>query len=144
MELEFEEYDRRTFTVKAIEVTYKNIEALAEKCGGKLDVETSRVLNGAGEVELPVIKLQGFGENKGSLVTARLGYFVVENRGRFSVYKPPQFQAAFEKKGALNEVEKQFAEALQEHENGFEATRGEHPLHDNSSIDGQETVHVSL
>jgi hypothetical protein len=150
MELELTEYNRRSFPVKVAEVTFKNVDAVAKWCKGKVDTETTKILGGA-ETELPVVKLQGQGEDKGKELIARLGYFVVESKNRFRVYKAPQFHAAFEAKI----------------EEGFEITKGEHPLngeealvehktsiseeeredaehHDNSSIDGQETVMVNL
>lgn len=97
MELELNEYNRKTFTVKAVEVTFKNVEALAKWCGGKVDSESSRILGGA-NADLPIIKLQGQGEDRGKELIARLGYFIVESKKRFRVYKAPQFYAAFEEK----------------------------------------------
>lgn len=95
MELELTEYDRKTFTVNAVELTFKNVEQVAKWCKGTVDTETTRLLGGA-DAELPVIKVQGQGEDKGKTLVARLGCFVVESKGRFRVYKAPQFHAAFE------------------------------------------------
>jgi hypothetical protein len=150
MELELTEYERRTFTVTAVEVTYKNIEQLAAWCKGKLDVESSRVLGGAGEVDLPVIKLAGQGEDKGKELLARLGYFIVQSKNRFRVYKAPQFHAAFQKKLELEQVAGQKYDPKiddEYHEEGVseeDFTEYKAPEHDNSSVDGQETVHVHL
>jgi hypothetical protein len=97
MEFEPTEYARRPFNVKAEEVTYENIEAVATWCKGRIDSESTKVFGG-GEVKLPVIKFPGQGEDRGKELVARLGYFVVYSKGRFRVYKAPQFHAAFEKK----------------------------------------------
>lgn len=96
MEFEPTEYVRKSFTVKAEEVTYANIEAVAKWCKGRLDTETTRVIGG-NEIKLPVIKLQGQGEDRGKELVARLGCFVVYSKGRFRVYNEPQFYRAFEK-----------------------------------------------
>lgn len=103
MELELVEYDRKTFTVKAVELTFKNVDVVAKWCKGKVSSETTRILGGA-DTELPVIKLQGQGEDRGKELTVRLGYFIVESKGRFRVYKAPQFWAAFEEKVVLKQV----------------------------------------
>lgn len=95
MELETTEYVRKVFTVRAVEVTFKNVEQIAAWCKGKVDSETTRLLGN--DTELPVIKLQGQGEDRGKELVARLGYFIVEAKGRFRVYKAPQFHATFEK-----------------------------------------------
>lgn len=122
------EYARKTFTVKAEEVTYENIEAVAQWCKGTMDTEKSRIL-GAGEVKLPVIKVAGTGEDKGKTLVARLGYFVVSVKGGFRVYKPTQFHAAFEQVVRVDPNDPQSEEET---------------WVDNSSVDGQESAHVSL
>lgn len=96
MEFEPTEYARKPFNVKAEEVTYENIEAVSKWCKGRVDTEATRVIGG-NEIKLPVIKFQGQGEDRGKELIARLGYFVVYSKGRFRVYKAPQFHAAFEK-----------------------------------------------
>lgn len=130
MEFEPTEFIRKSFTVKAVEVTFKNVEQIAEWCKGRVDTETTRILGN--ETELPVVKFPGQGEDKGKELIARLGYFVVESKGRFRVYKAPQFWASFEQKVVLEEDEQ------------ADVVAGEPWVRDNSSIDGQETVHVSL
>jgi hypothetical protein len=91
------EFVRKTFIVRAEEVNFKNVEVLAKWCKGKVDTETTKILGGA-ETQLPVVKFPGQGDERGKELIARLGYFIVESRGRFRVYKAPQFWAAFEKK----------------------------------------------
>lgn len=137
MEFEPTEFVRKSFTVKAVEVTFKNVEQIAEWCKGRVDTETTRILGN--ETELPVVKFPGQGEDKGKELIARLGYFVVESKGRFRVYKAPQFWASFEQKVVLEE-DSCDCDGLTEQrsDDGF---AGED---ENSSVDGQETVHVSL
>lgn len=129
MEFEPTEYVRKSFTVKAVEVTYDNIEAVAAWCKGRIDQEATKVVGG-NEVKLPVVKFPGQGEDKGRELMARLGYFIVYSKGRFRLYKAPQFHAAFEELEQVSEAEK-----LADNQVAYE---------DNSSIDGQETVAVSL
>jgi len=95
MEFELHDYNRKTFTVRAVEVNFQNVDELAKWCKGKVGSESTRVLGGA-DVDLPVLKLQGQGEDRGKELVARLGNFIVESKGRFRVYKAPQFWAAFE------------------------------------------------
>lgn len=103
MDFEPTEYVRKSFNVKAEEVTYENIEAVAEWCKGRVDSESTKILGG-NEVKLPVVILAGQGEDKGKEIVARLGYFVVYSKGRFRVYKAPQFHASFEKQVVLQQV----------------------------------------
>lgn len=102
MEFEPTEFIRKSFTVKAVEVTFKNVENVASWCKGRVDSETTRILGN--ETELPVVKFPGQGEDKGKELVARLGYFVVvDSKGRFRVYKAPQFWASFEQAVPLEE-----------------------------------------
>lgn len=135
MELEFKDYDRKPFSVRAVEVTYKNIEQIAELTNGTMDTKTTRLIGA--ETELPIVRIQGQGDDKGKEFVAELGCFLVELRGRFRVYKPAQFRSVFQ--------EHQELVPQPEITDGFELAEGENPVHhDNSSIDGQETVTVSL
>jgi hypothetical protein len=151
MELETTEYDRKTFTVNAVELTFKNVEQVAKWCKGTVDTETTRLLGGA-DTELPVIKVQGQGEDKGKTLVARLGYFVVESKGRFRVYKAPQFHAAFEKHVEEPKQDKYLPGHLsdgsccpdEEDTTIAGIDDSEFTEYDNSSVDGQETVHVNL
>lgn len=95
MEFKPTEYVRKPFNVLAEEVSYNNIEALAEWCKGRVDSETTRVLGN--EVKLPVIKFPGQAEDRGKELVARLGCFIVYSKNRFRVYKGAQFHAAFRK-----------------------------------------------
>jgi len=137
MEFQPTEYVRKPFGVKAEEITYENIEAIAEWCKGRVDNETSRIL-GAGEVKLPVVKIDGTGEDAGRELVARLGYFIVQFGKRFRVYKPAQFRAAFDPKPEETE-----GASIKTYETD-EVSDDEQVQDDNSSVDGQETVHVSL
>lgn len=94
MELEFKDYDRKPFSVRAVEVTYKNIEQIAELTNGTMDTKTTRLIGA--ETELPIVRIQGQGDDKGKEFVAELGCFLVELRGRFRVYKPAQFRSVFE------------------------------------------------
>jgi len=139
MELEFKDYDRKPFSVRAVEVTYKNIEQIAELTNGTMDTKTTRLIGA--ETELPIVRIQGQGDDKGKEFVAELGCFVVELRGRFRVYKPAQFRAVFEEHQELVPQPEIVETSLVEKEQAME---GCEVHHDNSSVDGQETVAVHL
>lgn len=95
-ELELEEYDRKPFSVTAVEVTLGNIEQVAEWCKGTLDTQDTKMMGTT--VKLPVIKLKGQGKDKDRVFTANIGCFVVDHKGSFRMYKPAQFHQMFNKK----------------------------------------------
>lgn len=103
MELQPVDYVRKSFTVRAVEVTFENVNEVAKWCKGKTDVEKTRVLGGA-EVDLPIVKFPGQGADKGKELVAKLGNYVVEFKNRFQVYKEPQFFATFEQAVPLQAV----------------------------------------
>lgn len=95
------EYIRKPFTVRAVEVTFKNIEQVAEWCKGTVEEQVSKMMGS--EIKLPVIKIQGQGDNRGKEFTAALGCYVVELKGAFRVYKQAQFFQSFETKVVYRE-----------------------------------------
>lgn len=92
--METRQYTRKPFPVNAVQVTLQNIEQVAEWCRGTVELVSTRMLGTS--TDLPVIKIQGQGDNRGKLFTASLGCFVVEQKGSFRVYKPAQFEASFD------------------------------------------------
>lgn len=94
--MDVQEYDRRAFSVNAVEVTMQNVQEVAEWCGGTVG-EVKTKLVGAWTM-LPMIELNGSGESKGRVFKALLGHYVVELNGSFRVYKPQTFRALFVKK----------------------------------------------
>ena len=103
MEFEPTEFVRKSFNVKAYELTLQNAEAVAKWCKGTVGSEKTRILGG-GEIDLPVVKFPGQGEDRGKELVARVGYFIVLSKGRFRVYKAPQFHAAFEQQVKVEAV----------------------------------------
>lgn len=98
MELELKEYDRRPFTVQAVEVTLTNIEQVAAWCKGTLSTVQTKLQGMNTHIDLPVIHLQGQGRDKDRVFTAMIGCFVVDHRGSFRMYKPAQFREMFVEK----------------------------------------------
>lgn len=92
-ELEFKQYDRRPFTVNAIQVALDNIEELAKVCGGRVDQAPTKMMGT--ETMLPCIKLPGQGAHKNQEFTANIGSWIVEYKGMYRVYKPVQFRTTF-------------------------------------------------
>lgn len=95
MELELNEYDRRPFTVIAVEVTLSNIEQVAEWCNGTLDTESTKLQGMNTTIDLPVIRLKGQGRDKERTFTVMVGCYVVNHKGNFRMYKPTQFREMF-------------------------------------------------
>ena len=92
--METTQYTRKPFPVSAVQVTLQNIDQVAEWCHGSVELVNTRMLGT--ETPLPVIKIQGQGDNRGKTFTAALGCYVVEQKGSFRVYKPAQFDASFD------------------------------------------------
>lgn len=92
-ELEIKQFDRRPFTVSAVQVTLDNIEYLANWCKGKIDQAPTKMMGT--ETLLPCVKIPGQGAHKDQWFTANIGSWIVEFKGSFRVYKPVQFKATF-------------------------------------------------
>lgn len=91
--MEIREFERRPFTVSAVQVTLENVEEVANWCGGKVEMEKVKLVGT--ETELPCIRLQS--QNKQEF-TASLGHWIVELKGSFRTYKAPAFDASFVEK----------------------------------------------
>jgi hypothetical protein len=92
--MDTQQYTRKPFPVTAVQVTLQNIDEVAEWSKGTIEQVSTKMLGT--ETPLPVIKIQGQGDNRGKEFTATLGCYVVELKGSFRVYKPAQFDASFE------------------------------------------------
>jgi hypothetical protein len=92
--METKEFARKTFTVQAVEVTLENYREVAEWCKGEVVFESTKMLGTT--TKLPVIKIKGQGDNRGKEFKATLGCYVVELKGSFRSYRPPQFWSSFE------------------------------------------------
>ena len=111
--MEIKQYTRKTFPVNVAQVTLQNIDEVAEWCKGTIEYVPTKMLGAL--TDLPVIKIQGQGENRGKEVTAQLGCYIVEHKGSFRVYKPAQFEASFDELADPDEqLEKDVQTALQE------------------------------
>jgi hypothetical protein len=95
------EYVRKSFSVIAEEVTFENVNEVAEWCKGTVVMENTKLMGT--ETKLPVILLKGQGDNRGKEFKATLGCYVVELKGSFRVYKNAQFFSSFEQKVVLEE-----------------------------------------
>jgi len=92
--MQIHEADRKTFRVKYTEVSLKDIEEIAKWCGGTIEQRPTKMMGTT--TDLPVIMVPGVGEHRGESFPAALGCVIVEFKGSFRVYKPQQFQQAFD------------------------------------------------
>lgn len=94
--MKIEEFIRRPFDVNAVQVTPQNAAEVAEWCGGKVAKSTYKL---AGfDTQLDCVKVPGNGPNKGKMVEARIGSYVVEHEGNFRVFRKQQFHDTFIKR----------------------------------------------
>lgn len=101
-QLELKEYDRKSFTVVAVQVTLDNVNQVAEWCKGTVEKIPTRMMGT--ETLLPCIKIKGQGNNKGQVFTATLGCYVVELKGSFRVYKQNSFASSFDERKNRQDV----------------------------------------
>ena len=134
--MEIEEYDRKPFSVKAVQVNFENVHEVAEWCKGTIIKQKAKMLGV--ETDVPAVRIEGQGDNRGKSFIATLGCYVVELKGSFRVYKPAQFEASFEKSVVV--------EQLIDGPDVEDDVEGKYvaPEHDNSSVDGQETAVASI
>lgn len=93
--MQIETYDRKPFTVKAVQVDFKNFEEVAKWCKGTVTTQKAKLMGV--DTEVPAVRVEGQGENRGKSFVAGIGCYVVELKGSFRVYKPAQFESSFEK-----------------------------------------------
>lgn len=133
--MKIQQYTRKPFPVNAVQVSLADIDAIAEWCKGTIELVPTKMLGT--ETPLPVIKIQGQGDNRGKEFTATLGCYVVEQKGSFRVYKPSQFDASFElMEDDVDKTERQVQQHIAELDRLTQQPE--------DTDDGQPTVHVSL
>jgi hypothetical protein len=93
--MQIETYDRKPFSVKAVQVNFENVYEVAEWCKGTVIKQKTKMLGV--QTDVPAVKVEGQGDNRGKSFIATLGCYVVELKGSFRVYKPAQFDSSFEK-----------------------------------------------
>jgi hypothetical protein len=93
--LQTEKYNRRPFSVEAAQVSFENYRDVAEWCKGTVVMQKTKMLGV--ETEVPAVRVEGQGDNRGKSFVASLGCYIVELKGSFRVYKPAQFEASFVK-----------------------------------------------
>jgi len=152
--MELQNFVRKPFPVTAVQVDFQNAYKVAEWCGGQVELKETRLLGGAGKgkMDLPTVTFKGTGDYRDKIFTAGLGDWVVELRGNFRVFKKAQFRATFDP--APKKDEDEIAHDEQNKTCSCDDTHNCSPdeVHnpapavedDNSSIDGQESVSVSL
>lgn len=87
-------YDRRPFSVEAVQVDFENVNEVAEWCKGTVIKQKTRMMGV--ETDVPAIRVEGQGDNRGKFFIATLGCYVVSLKGSFRVYKPVQFENTFQ------------------------------------------------
>lgn len=93
--MDFEDYTRVPFPVKAKQVTLDNIHELAEHCNGTVELRSAKMLGTT--IKLPVIRLAGYGEYRNKTFTATIGCWIVQHKGSFRIYQEAQFASMFSK-----------------------------------------------
>lgn len=91
--MKFEKFTRRPYDVNAVQVTPENANEVADWCGGTVvlgDYKHSKFM-----IKLPIVKVPGNGVNKGKLVDARIGSWIIEYKGNFRVYREKQIHEDF-------------------------------------------------
>lgn len=91
--MDIKQYDRKPFTVDAVQVTPQNVAEVAEWVGGEVVTVPTRMVGTT--VDMPAVKVPGKGE-KGKDETAQVGSYIVGRKGSFRVYKIQAFEATFE------------------------------------------------
>lgn len=108
----FEEYSRKPFDVKAVQVTLENVHDIANACKGRVEQAEYKVVGGV-KMTLPCVMVPVPGANKDNEVAALIGHWVVEMKGNFRVYKPNQFNATFDKKIPMTDQPRPFLTSAQ-------------------------------
>lgn len=93
--MKIEKFDRRPFSVMAVQVSFTNFQEVAEWCKGSVVMQKAKMLGV--ETEVPAVRVEGQGDNRGKSFVASLGCYIVELKGSFRVYKPAQFESSFVK-----------------------------------------------
>lgn len=91
--MQTETFTRKPFDVNAVQVTPTNAEEVAAWCGGKIGTSNYRLAGFT--TKLNIVLVPGNGPNKGQMVEARIGSWVVEHLGNFRVYRKNQFRDTF-------------------------------------------------
>jgi hypothetical protein len=86
-------YTRRSFQVEARQISFENIEEVAEWCGGKVEKRSMRMMGTS--VLLPVISLKGTGVEHGNYYIGHLNCWIVKMGKSARIYKPEQFEKTF-------------------------------------------------
>lgn len=95
--MDIEKYDRKPFSVMAVQVTFENVYDVAKWCKGTIVEQKTKMLGV--DTAIPSIQVEGQGDTRGKSFVATLGCYVVELKGSFRVYKPASFTSTFQKSG---------------------------------------------
>lgn len=96
--LDIQDFSRKTFEVKAVQVNEKNIKEVAEWCGGTL----AKKLDDGGDIYVSVPVKQPSNHKKTYPSRAYLNYWVLQSGTGFRVYSPTGFEVAFIEKAIAN------------------------------------------
>lgn len=93
--MQIETYERKPFSVEAVQVTFENVHEVAAWCKGTVITQKIKMLGV--DTDVPAVQFEGQGENRGKTFVASLNFYVVELNGNFRIYKPAAFHSTFEK-----------------------------------------------
>lgn len=85
-------FDRKPFTVEAVQVTPQNAEAVAEWCGGRVEMVPTPMMGT--KMDLPAVVVPGKGSTREE--TAQVGSWVVKRKNIFRMYKRQAFESSFQ------------------------------------------------
>ena len=92
--MQIENFIRRPFDVRAVQVTPQNAAEVAQWCGGTVGKAKYKLL-GSFDTELDTVVVPGSGVSQGKTFVAKIGSWVVELDGSFRVYRKRQMQEMF-------------------------------------------------
>jgi hypothetical protein len=90
--MDIKKYDRKPFTVEAVQVTPQNAEKVAEWCGGRVEMVSTPMMGT--RMDLPAVVVPGKGSNKDEI--AQVGSWVVVRKNTARMYKRQAFESSFQ------------------------------------------------
>lgn len=97
MKLQLEEYTRKPFSIKAVQVTDENMEAVAEWCKGKIETTDSKIAEGLGKEPEVYIKARVQQPMNDRQTKAFPGDWVLYMNNGYKIYSDKSFRRSFDK-----------------------------------------------
>lgn len=123
MSLSIEKYNRKPFTVEAVQITVDNMAEVAEWCGGEVILEQHKNGRLVQYIKVDVNKPISERQTK-----AYVGDWILKGRGGFKCYSKKAFPACFEKAGPVvkqSDLEMQPDPMREVYEANYNAAKGQ-------------------